>query len=204
MKVYAIAALCLAIAAPAAARGQAAQPPAAHAHAHAAPAAAQAAAAEPQEDVKTSPACRYCGMDRQKFGSSRMVIVYDDGSRVGTCSIHCAAVDLANNLDKSPTALLVGDQPTQTLVDAEKASWVLGGDLPGVMTKRAKWAFADRAAAEAFAKARGGTLIGFDEAMKATYEDMYQDTRMIRERRKAKRQKAAEAAAPPAAAPKAP
>jgi copper chaperone NosL len=150
-----------------------------------------------QEDVKASPTCRHCGMDREKFASSRMVIQYDDSSSLGVCSIHCAAVDLATTLDKAPTALLVADMGTKQLVDAEKASWVLGGSRPGVMTRRGKWAFADKAAAEAFVKQNGGTLVSFDEALKATYEDMYQDTKMIREKRKMMRQKAAEKAAEP-------
>ena len=145
-----------------------------------------------QEDVKAAPSCGYCGMDRGKFASSRMVIEYDDGSKVGTCSIHCAAVDLANNLDKGPVSLLVADLGSKQLIDAEKATWVLGGKKPGVMTARAKWAFAERGAAEAFAREQGGTVVTFDEAMKATYEDLYQDTRMIREKRKLRRQNAME------------
>ena len=145
-----------------------------------------------QEDVKASPSCRHCGMDREKFAASRMVIQYDDGSSVGTCSIHCAALDLATTLDKAPTALLVADLGSKALVDAEKATWVLGGAKQGVMTRRGKWAFAERAAAEAFAKENGGTVVTFDEAMKAAYEDMWQDTKMIREKRKMMRMKAAE------------
>ena len=53
-----------------------------------------------------------------------------------------------------------------------------------VMTKRAKWAFEKKDDAEAFIKENGGTLAAFDEAMKAAYEDMYTDTKMIREKRK--------------------
>ena len=60
---------------------------------------------------------------------------------------------------------------------------MIGGSKPGVMTKRAKWAFADKPAAEAFIKENGGQLASFDDAMKATYEDMYTDTKMIREKR---------------------
>jgi copper chaperone NosL len=144
-----------------------------------------------QEDVKASPSCKYCGMDREKFAASRMVVEYDDGSSVGLCSLHCAAVDLALHIDKTPKAVLVADMASKKLVDAEKATWVLGGNKPGVMTQRAKWAFADKAAAEAFAKETGGTLVGLDDAMKAAYEDMYQDTKMIREKRKAMKAKGA-------------
>jgi nitrous oxide reductase accessory protein NosL len=158
-------------------------------------------AAAAQEDVKASPSCRHCGMDREKFASSRMVIEYDDGSALGTCSIHCAAVDLAVTLDKAPKAFKVADMPSKRLVDAEQAFWVVGGSKPGVMTKRAKWAFADKAAAEAFAKEQGGALATFEEALKGAYEDMYLDTKMIRERRKMMRQKGMDQKAAPAAHP---
>ena len=65
------------------------------------------------DDIKQSPSCKYCGMDREKFGHSRMLIEYDDGTSVGTCSVHCAAVDLALNIDKTPKALMVGDALTK-------------------------------------------------------------------------------------------
>jgi hypothetical protein len=136
------------------------------------------------DDVQKAPACRHCGMDRAKFAQSRMVVEYDDGSSAALCSVHCAAVDLALSIDKAPVSLQVADHGTRQLVDAEKATWVMGGTKPGVMTRRGKWAFADRAAAEAFARENGGTPASFDEVMKATYEDMYQDTKMIREKRK--------------------
>jgi nitrous oxide reductase accessory protein NosL len=148
------------------------------------------------EDVKDAPSCKYCGMDREKFAATRMLIEYEDGARIGLCSLHCAAVELAVAIDRMPRSISVADRGTRKLVDAEKASWVIGGSAPGVMTARAKWAFEDRAAAEAFARANGGTLATFDEAMKAAYEDMYQDTKMIRAKRKAMREKAA--APPPA------
>ncbi len=136
-------------------------------------------------DVSDGPSCKYCGMDRAKFASTRMVVEYDDGSRLAACSLHCVAVDLANQIDRTPIAIKVADMNTQALVDAEKAVWVLGGSKPGVMTRRAKWAFADRAAAEAFVKENGGTIASFEEAVKAAYEDLYQDNKMIREKRKA-------------------
>jgi hypothetical protein len=145
-------------------------------------------------DVARAPSCTHCGMDREKFAHSRMVVEYEDGTIVGTCSLHCAALELAVAIDRTPKAIRVADHGTKELVDAEQAVWVLGGEKPGVMTRRAKWAFADRVAAEAFAKANGGTIVTFDEAIKASYEDMYQDTKMIREKRKAMRAKAAGAA----------
>jgi copper chaperone NosL len=140
------------------------------------------------DDIKKHPSCKYCGMDREKFAHSRMLIEYDNGSTVGTCSIHCAAIDLALNIDLTPKFLGVGDFAGKNLIDAEKAVWVIGGNKPGVMTKRAKWAFAGKEGAEKFIKENGGLLADFDQALKASYEDINEDTKMIRERRKMRRQ----------------
>lgn len=150
-------------------------------------AAEQAGDTAPRDDIKQVPACPFCGMDREKFAHSRVFVQYDDGSVLGTCSTHCAAVDQAVKIDKTPLRIWVGDYKSKELVDAEKAFWVLGGNKMGVMSKRAKWAFATKEGAEEFIKADGGTQIGFEEALKASFEDMYADTKMIRERRKAKR-----------------
>lgn len=140
-----------------------------------------------EDDVKAHPSCKYCGMDREKFGHSRMLIEYDDGTTVGTCSIHCAAIDLSLNIDKTPKSIQVGDMNTKALADAEAAPWVIGGEKPGVMSQRAKWAFAKKDDADKFIKENGGTAATFEEAMRAAYEDMYQDTKMIREKRKMKK-----------------
>ncbi len=142
-----------------------------------------------QKDIQEYPSCKYCGMDRQKFAQTRMLIEYDDGSAVGLCSIHCAAVDLCLNIDKTPKAIKVGDFNNKNLIDAETAVWVIGGKKMGVMTKQGKWAFENKADAEKFVEENGGAIASFDNAMKASYEDMYQDTKMIREKRKMKRMK---------------
>jgi copper chaperone NosL len=141
-----------------------------------------------QDDVTKHPSCPYCGMDRAKFAHSRVLVEYDDGSAFGACSLHCAAIDLAVHMDKSPKTVLVGDYNTKQLIDAEKATWVIGGGKMGVMTKNAKWAFTKSEDAKAFVAANGGTIGTFDQAMKAAYEDMYTDTKMIREKRKAMKQ----------------
>jgi nitrous oxide reductase accessory protein NosL len=140
-----------------------------------------------QDDIKNHPSCKYCGMDREKFGHSRMLIEYEDGTSLGTCSLHCMAVELAIHIDKTPKAVLVGDFNSKTLIDADKASWVIGGSKMGVMTKRAKWAFGKKEDAEKFKAENGGDLASFEQAIKAAYEDMYADTKMIRERRKMKK-----------------
>ena len=140
-------------------------------------------------DLEQHPSCDYCGMNRSKFAHSRMLIEYADGSSAALCSLHCSAIEFAVRIDKTPQAILVADYNRHQLIDAGQAVWLLGGDQPGVMTSRAKWAFADRSAAELFQQQQGGSLSNFSAAMKASYEDMYQDTQMIRKKRHAKRLK---------------
>ena len=143
-----------------------------------------AVSASAHEDVQAHPNCKYCGMDRQKFAQSRMLIEYDDGVVMPACSIHCVAIDLAVNMDKTPKTIQVADFDSGKLIDAESAAWVIGGNKPGVMSARAKWAFEKKEDAEKFVKENGGAVAVFGEAMKASYEDMYSDTLMIREKRK--------------------
>jgi copper chaperone NosL len=139
-----------------------------------------------RDDIDQHKSCSHCGMDRGAFDFSRMLIEYDDGTLVAVCSIHCAATELATKLDKSPKSIRVADFNGKQLIDAEKAAWVIGGNKPGVMSKRGKWAFEKSDDAESFMKTNGGTPASFEEAMKAAYEDMSDDTKMIREKRKMK------------------
>ena len=125
-------------------------------------------------DVKNYPECKYCGMIREKYAHSRALIEYDEGSVVGTCSVHCLSIDLALNTDKAPKAILVGDYDTKKLIDAEKAFWVLGGDKTGIMSIRGKWAFEEKGRVNKFIKENGGRFATFDEVMKASFEDMYE------------------------------
>lgn len=143
-----------------------------------------ALAAPAADDTQAQPSCKHCGMDRAKFAHSRMLVEYEDGSAVATCSLHCTAVQLAEELDHDVKTLKVGDYGTKQLVDAEKAYWVIGGKLPGVMTRNAKWAFEKKEDAEKFVAAQGGAPATFEQAMEAAYQDMYKDTKMIREKRK--------------------
>ena len=125
-------------------------------------------------DVKDHPECKYCGMIRERYAFSRMIVKYNDGSATGTCSIHCSSIDLALNTDKMPDVILVGDYNTKRLIDAEKAFWVIGGKRMGIMSIKGKWAFKQRKDADTFIRENGGQISSFDDAMKASFEDMYE------------------------------
>jgi nitrous oxide reductase accessory protein NosL len=140
-----------------------------------------------QDDVTAHPACSICGMDREVYGHSRVLIVYDDGTVAATCSLRCAAVDMAAHIDKTPAVIRVGDYDTKRVLDAERAFWVVGGKVPGVMTARAKWAFETKEQAGKFRAENGGVPADFDQAMKAAFEDIYSDIKRTYEMRKRRR-----------------
>jgi len=125
-------------------------------------------------DIIAHRTCEGCGMDREQFASSRVLLEFSDGSQAGLCSIHCAAAEIARS-GKSPRAFLVADYNTGELVDAATAYWVLGGKIQGVMTEQAKWAFGSRGAAEDFIKANGGELATFEAAMRAASGELSAD-----------------------------
>lgn len=128
--------------------------------------------------------CSYCGMYKSKFEHSWMIIEHSDGSVTEMCSIHCAAIDMALHTEKAIRRITVGDYDTKKQINADKSFWVIGGDVMGVMTLRAKWAFETKAGADNFIKKHGGRSAIFSEVIKAAFEDMYQDTLMIRKKRK--------------------
>jgi copper chaperone NosL len=131
-----------------------------------------AGATDTVEDPKK---CKTCSMDRTAFAYSRMLIVYGDGTGVGVCSLHCAAAELQHKSVKQVGSLMVADYSTKKLIDASKATWVVGGKKKGVMTALAKWAFAGEEDARRFVEENGGIVNAFEQAMKsATMEVMDQ------------------------------
>lgn len=139
-----------------------------------------------EDDIAKHPVCAVCGADRAKFAHARVYITYEDGSTLGACSLHCAAIDLATHSNKTPKEIMVGDFQTKELIDAKNAFWVVGGSKPGVMSKRAKWAFKSGMDGAKFIGQYGGVPADFDRALKAAYDDMPQNTQGLRQKRKVK------------------
>jgi nitrous oxide reductase accessory protein NosL len=157
-------------------------------------------AADPQandNDLEKYPKCPYCGMDRKQFHHSRLLIQYSDDSADGTCSLHCGAISLSLNVDRDPKAIWVGDNAAtgdiKPLVDVDKATFLVGSSIKGVMTKRSKVAYAGAEAAKAAQAGNGGELANFDQALLAAYTDMAGDVSMIRKMRAERRKKMMEA-----------
>lgn len=128
--------------------------------------------------------CIYCGMYRSNLEHSWLIITHDDGHTDGLCSLHCTAIDMAQRTDKSIRKITVGDFDTKKQIDANEAYWVIGGDIKGVMTVRAKWAFETEDRAANFMKNHGGQPANLCEVIKTAFEDLYPDALMIRKHRK--------------------
>jgi len=131
------------------------------------------------EDIKQHPNCKTCGMSREMFSYSRVLIEYSNGTTSGTCSIRCAAVDLALNMGRVPESIQVGDFNSRQLTAADKAYWVIGGKKEGTMATRGKWAFGKKDEAADFISGNGGVIGTFHDALKASFEDLYSDLKLF-------------------------
>jgi nitrous oxide reductase accessory protein NosL len=140
------------------------------------------------KEFEKYPRCTYCGMPREKWSHTRHLIQYDDNSTEGTCSIHCASLSLGLNMDRNPKNIWVGDAGSDAkvkpLIKVDEAHYVIDPSKPGTMASVSKWAYADKAKADA---AGGEKVVAFDDALQAAYVDMGKNTLMIRKRRAEKR-----------------
>lgn len=146
-----------------------------------------------ENELAKYPKCPYCGMDRTQWHHSRHLVHYADDLVDGTCSLHCAAISLAINLDRGPKAIYAADfgaaAEPKPLVNVDEATYLVGSKLPGTMTKISKMAFASADAAKAAQAENGGEIGDFNAALKAAYLSMAEDTMMIRKKRAEKRKK---------------
>ena len=147
-----------------------------------------------EHELHKYPKCPYCGMDRTQYHHSRMLVQYSDDLPDPTCSIHCTAISLAVNVDREPKTIYVADNAAKDevkpLIEVDKATFVIGSGIKGVMTTRSKVAFAGEDAAKAAQAKDGGELSNFDKALLASYTDMAEDVRMIRKNREERRKRA--------------
>lgn len=124
------------------------------------------------DDIDEFRSCSSCGMDRKAYGYSRMLVTYKDGTRTGLCSLHCAVTDVEAGRGGGAASMMVADRDSRKLLEAEKAFWVMGGRKRGVMTQRAKWAFATLEAAQSFVDSNGGQIVSWEAALLAAREDV--------------------------------
>jgi len=122
--------------------------------------------------------CPLCGMSLKMYHQTNNRLTLLDGTKVQTCSIFCAA----QVYEKRPTEIdrwEVVDYETKGWIDARNAHWLVGSDIPGVMTAISKIAFSKLDGAQKYQKDHGGNLGTFDDALNRTLSDMGSDRKMI-------------------------
>jgi len=122
--------------------------------------------------------CPLCGMNLKMYHQTSNRLTFSDRTQSQTCSIFCAA----QIYEKRPTEIErweVVDYETKTFVDVKRAHWLIGSDIPGVMTAVSKIAFSSSEDAQKYQKRHGGTIGTFDDALNRTLSDMGSDRKII-------------------------
>lgn len=121
------------------------------------------------QDGKNKMYCPTCGMNLPMFYKTNHAAVHDGQVRQ-YCSIHCV-VEEKDLKGMDLKDIKVVDANSLKFIDAATAYYVIGSNKKGTMTMVSKYAFANKADAEAFANANGGEVAGFNEAWEASKKD---------------------------------
>ena len=114
--------------------------------------------------------CVICGMYLDLYERTRLVILFNDDTTKSTCSLACAAKVINQNRGRIK-GVKVADFLTGKLLDADKAYFLEGSDIPGVMSYTSRVAFSSKTQASTIQKKHGGRIITFDRALKDQLED---------------------------------
>ena len=126
--------------------------------------------------------CPLCSMNLKMFWKTTHWLTFSDGKRVGYCSIHCAS----KIYQERPTEIdqwEVADYDTKTLINAHKAYFLMGSDLPGTMTPVSKLAFASQDVAKRYQREHGGTLGTLDDALERAIKGRGEDMALIKKKK---------------------
>lgn len=121
------------------------------------------------QEGKNKMYCPTCGMTLPMFYKTNHAATHEGHTRQ-YCSIHCVVQE--KDLKKMDLKdIKVVDANSLKFIDAATAHYVIGSSKKGTMTMVSKYAFADKAEAEAFAKENGGIVAGFKEAWESSKKD---------------------------------
>lgn len=102
--------------------------------------------------------CENCRMNLAKFLQTSHVIQTEDGNNHYYCSINCCTVAWNRN-EFSDASVFAIDKESNEYVPADSAYYVIGSNLPAVMSKVSKYAFKDSIVAEQFKMEQEGDII---------------------------------------------
>lgn len=126
--------------------------------------------------------CPVCGMSIEAhYKTSHASKIHNHVDRQ-YCSIRCLAVDMQEyKIDLKDVKVV--DFPTNKLIDAKSAHYVVGSDVRGTMTKVSKLAFESKEAAEDFSMQNGGDIVSFESALKIANESLDSDVAMVQNKK---------------------
>ena len=117
---------------------------------------------------KNRTSCTVCGMKLPMFYKTSHAAKVD-GHQEQFCSIHCLVN--TKNSGKDVKDMLVVDNESLKFIPVATAWYVVNSSKPGTMSKVSKYAFKEKAKAEAFAKEFGGEVMNFEGAMAVAQKD---------------------------------
>jgi copper chaperone NosL len=141
------------------------------------------------QDSKSKLYCPMCGMNLPMFYKTNHAAAHDNHTKQ-YCSIHCLVEDKVQNKADLKDIQVV-DVTSLKFIDAKEATYVVGSSKKGTMSMVSKYAFADKADAEAFAKEFGGEIMSFDEAYATASKGLDKEIAMISEKQSMAEQKGA-------------
>jgi hypothetical protein len=121
-------------------------------------------------------------MNLKMFWKTSQWLTFSDGKRTGYCSMHCAS----KVYQKRPTHIdqwEVADYDMKTLINAQRAYFLIGSDLPGTMTPVSKVAFASLNVAKSYQKGHGGDIGALDDALTRAIEGRGEDMALIKKKK---------------------
>ncbi|MEA1920017.1 MAG: nitrous oxide reductase accessory protein NosL [Campylobacterota bacterium] len=123
--------------------------------------------------------CPSCGMNLVKFYKTSHSLE-KNGLTHQYCSLHCL-VEANPNSDLIKAKVV--DLSTLKFINAHDAFYVIGSSKPGTMTLNSKYAFATEKDASSFAKANGGKIVNFHDAVEIASNDLAKNNKMINKKR---------------------
>jgi len=129
------------------------------------------------QDGKAKRFCPECGMTLHMFYKTNHVATVD-GKVKQFCSLHCLVEESLKH-DMGLKDIKVVDVTSLKFIDAKSATYVVGSSVKGTMTMKSKYAFANKADAQKFAKKFGGKIVSFDEAYTIASKAFEKEKKMI-------------------------
>jgi len=129
--------------------------------------------------------CPVCGMNIKKFYKTSHTAKLHNNTPRQYCSMRCLVMDMQEyGIDKH--SIKVVDVASQQLIDATKAFYVLGSNIPGTMSKSSKLAFFEKEDANKFIKKHKGKVVNFTTAIKSAKDSLSSDITMIKAKKNKK------------------